>query len=227
MRPLLIVLPVLLIGAVRAETAAELDQVLLKRFQRLQESPPLKARALERGRRRAVLCKYCHGVDGNGGPDDTPILASQNPLYLLHQLQRFASGERKRYVMEKLAAGMDEEDKVNLSLYYASVAQQPAAYDRKLAQAGKVLFASHCAACHGEDGRGRDGYARIAGQKPVYVEKTLLAFRRDAEKRFSPEMQAVSKSLSAEEIRKLAHYVAYLGHDEQTEDTLPANGAAP
>ncbi len=194
-----------------AQPADELDAELLQRYQQLQQNESARVVAVRKGRERAVLCKYCHGEDGNGGPGNTPILAGQNPLYLVHQLERFATGKRKRYVMEKLAQNLSHEEKVNLALYYASVEQKPATFDADKAKAGQPLFASHCTTCHGEHGMGQKGFARIAGQKPEYVKNTLLNFRKDSEKRFSPEMQAITKTLNEAELEQIAHYVASLG----------------
>ncbi len=194
-----------------AQPADELDAALMQRYQQLQQDETAREQAIRKGRERAVLCKYCHGADGNGGPGNTPTLAGQNPLYLVHQLERFASGQRKRFVMEKLAQNLSHEEMVNLALYYASIAQKPADFDAEKARAGQPLFASHCTVCHGETGMGQKGYARIAGQKPEYVKNTLLNFRKDGEKRFSPEMQAITKTLSETELEQIAHYVASLG----------------
>ncbi len=204
----------LLSPLVAAQPTQPLDELLLQRYERLLQNEDLRQQAIDKGRERAVLCRYCHGEDGNGGPGDTPILAGQNPVYLLHQMDRFASGERKRFVMERLAKNFSDEDKVNLALYYASVEMKPAAFDPVQAQRGKLLFEDHCTLCHGHDGRGTQGYARIAGQKPEYVQKTLLGFRRDDEQRFSPEMQAIAKALTETEIEQVAHFVASLGHDD-------------
>ncbi len=197
-----------------AQPRVSLDEALMQRYRQLMNDEDLREQARKKGRERAVLCQYCHGEDGNGGPGDTPILAGQNPVYLVHQMDRFATGERKRFVMEKLARNFSDEDKINLALYYASVEMKPAAFDPVLAQQGKPLFQDHCTLCHGHDGRGTKGYARIAGQKPEYVKKTLLGFRQDDEHRFSPEMQAIAKALTETEIEQVAHFVASLGqHD--------------
>lgn len=190
--------------------AETLNSALEAKMQSINEDDASKAAAIELGRERALLCKFCHGPDGNGGPDDTPILAGQNPTYLLHQIERFATGERKKYVMQKLAASFTDEDKINLAAYYSSIELVPSEHDPVLAAQGQAIFKTHCVYCHGDDGRGKQGYARIAGQKPDYIIFTLNNFKKDSNKRFSPEMQGIAKSLSEEEMKKVAHYVGSL-----------------
>ncbi len=86
-----------------------------------QSSPELKQRAIAMGKQRALLCSQCHGKDGNSVKMDIPNLASQNPVYLLEQIQKFADGRRKDFVMNALAKNFSPEDKVNLTIFYANM----------------------------------------------------------------------------------------------------------
>ena len=67
-----------------------------------------------------------------------------------------------------------------------------------------------CVACHGRDGvgRGLGAYPKLAGQKPVYLQRSLEAYADG--RRHSGIMEPLSAGLSSEEIRQLADYYARL-----------------
>ncbi len=78
-------------------------------------------------------------------------------------------------------------------------------------EAGRTK-AKPCDACHGEDGIGTmPVFPNLAGQKALYLEKQLLAFR-DGSRR-SEVMGIVVKTLSDVDIRNLAAYYAHLAPD--------------
>jgi cytochrome c553 len=169
-----------------------------------------RAKAIKAGRERAILCAYCHGVDGNGKRPEIPKLAGQNPVYLLDQIEKFSTGERKERVMQELSASFAPEDKVKIALYYASVKTKPSGGDPDRARKGQSIFHNHCVGCHGVDGRGKEGYARLAGQQPQYVVKMLREFRDRTGRRSNPWMTAVALHLSDDDMRNVAAYVASL-----------------
>lgn len=205
------------IAATQEEILAERNR-LLQIIKEVESDTSLRAAAIAEGADRSLLCSSCHGRDGNSKQPDTPNLASQHPAYLLEQLQLFASGQRKNFVMQSLAANFSTADKVNLAIYYSSMPVQPAPYDKTLASRGKRIYDSVCFVCHGTNGKGEEGFARIAGQKPEYVSKTLHRYRANAQgkadldevKRTNPRMEQVTQNLSDEDIRELANYVASL-----------------
>lgn len=177
-----------------------------------------RAAAIAEGADRSLLCSSCHGRDGNSKQPDTPNLASQHPAYLLEQLQLFATGQRKNFVMQSLSANFSDTDKVNLAIYFSSMPVQPVEFDATLASNGQRIYNSVCFVCHAKDGKSAEGFARIAGQKPEYVIKTLQRYRANAQgksdplevKRTNPRMEQVTQNLSDEDIRALANYVASL-----------------
>jgi cytochrome c553 len=67
-----------------------------------------------------------------------------------------------------------------------------------------------CARCHGIDGRGRGlaTFPVIAGQRPAYLEETLLAYAR--RERQSGIMQPVAAALPRDTIREIARHYADL-----------------
>jgi cytochrome c553 len=177
-----------------------------------------KQEAIEAGRDRALLCKYCHGKDGNSLKPDVPNLAGQNPRYLLQQIENFASRKRDDFTMSPLAANFSPEDKVNLAIFYYSQPVRTQPLDEARAAKGEALFRNVCSNCHGAGGHGNQKLARLAGQRAIYVENVLKAFRTNANdpaakaesNRTSIAMENVAKNLTNEQIKAVAAYVAQL-----------------
>ena len=174
--------------------------------------------AIRAGKERSILCGHCHGVDGNSLKPDIPNLASQNPAYLIEQIGKFADGRRKNFVMQTLASGFTFQDKVNLAVYFTSQELKPVDADPALAAQGERIYKNVCFRCHGENGKGEEGYARLAGQQVDYVTMTLKRFRANANKtddfdeskRSNASMEQVTARLTDEDIEHLAHYIALL-----------------
>ena len=118
--------------------------------------------------------------------------------------------------MNSLASKFSEDDQINLAIYYSSKKVKASKVDRRQAMQGKKIYRQTCQACHGQTGKGNTGYARLAGQKPAYIELTLSRFRGNAQgpnalkKRRSPIMEPIASHLSDQDIRQLAAYLAGL-----------------
>jgi cytochrome c553 len=174
--------------------------------------------AIGLGRDRIVLCTQCHGTDGSSKMQGVPNLAGQNPAYLLEQVEKFADGRRKNFVMQSLARSFTMEDKVNIAVYFASQRPKPEAADPVLAKEGARIYGNACKMCHGDDGRGEEGYARLAGQRTDYVAMTLKRYRDNAKqgvaaddmKRHNTRMEQVTQHLSDRDIDALAAHIALL-----------------
>lgn len=68
---------------------------------------------------------------------------------------------------------------------------------------------AECAACHGEDGIGRDvEIPNLAGQSEVYLYRQLQHFKSG--KRPHKEMRYESRQLSDQDMQALAHYYSQL-----------------
>ncbi len=92
------------------------------RIVQVQKDAAARAKAMAQGREHAVLCGYCHGLDGNSDKPEIPNLAAQNSAYLLEQAERFADGRREDYtrVMPRLAASLSTEERLALVVCYAA-----------------------------------------------------------------------------------------------------------
>jgi len=204
---------------------AEADQALQEREQIIVEvdkrlnDKTLYNRAMRAGEERTALCGTCHGPDGNAVKPETPNLAGQNPSYIVEQMAKFKDGRRKSFVMQALVKSFSLEDKINLAIYFHSQKLKPLANaNPDVAAKGVEKYRTVCARCHGEDGRGEEGYARLAGQRIDYLKMTLSRFRAnakgmiDAEKRerSNANMEQVTQFLTDEEIESLAHYIAMM-----------------
>lgn len=200
-----------------ATLADEMETMLIEVEERLANNS-LRQQAISLGKDRALLCGYCHGEDGNSVRKDIPNLAGQNPAYLLQQINHFATGQRKDYVMNSLASKFSSDEQINLTIFYATRKTKPVLVDQKLARLGKGLYQTNCQSCHGEDAQGKQDFARLAGQNEAYTIKTLQRFRGNAmkqamidkAKRRSLLMESVSSKLSDQEIKQLAAYLAQL-----------------
>lgn len=167
----------------------------------------------EQGRSRTILCKTCHGADGMAVQPNTPNLAGQNPVYIIDQFQRFADGRRNDFMMSSLAKSFKDKDKINIALYYSNLEMKLSrdrVTDRKLLKKGNQIFSSVCVECHGADGKGQEGYARLAGQRADYVVKMLKEFRDRTGRRTNPWMTSVAIRLSDSDMAAVAAYVSNL-----------------
>jgi mono/diheme cytochrome c family protein len=114
--------------------------------------------------------------------------------------------------MGSLARALTDEDKIRLALYYAGKELAPAGSgDPALLDKGRNLYERFCVECHGIDGRGREGYARLAGQQPGYLVKVLDAFKSGTGARYNPWMSEPAALLeSDEDVRAVAAFLAGL-----------------
>jgi cytochrome c553 len=211
----------ILLGSVFLTTAyvqAEEGNIgsMLKNVEKRLSDKNARQKAIKDGEERTLLCRRCHGSDGNSLQPDVPNLAGQNAKFLLEQIEKFATRQRDDFVMSELAANFTPEDKVNIAVFYHSKTVKPQSVDEKRASKGKTLYYRVCSGCHGIEGYGDHKLARLAGQKPVYVMKVLKTFRSNANnaavrkesQRKSEIMEGVVKNLSDEQIESVAAYVA-------------------
>jgi cytochrome c553 len=192
-------------------TQEKIIQELKPRIEALKSDPKQLARMIEEGRNRTVLCRTCHGKDGAAVKELVPNLAGQNPVYIVDQFQRFGDGRRYDYLMSGLAKSFSDEDKIKVALYYSNLeAKVSGGGDPALLPEGEQLFTAICSECHGTDGHGEKGYARLAGQRVDYVMKMLTEFRDRTGRRSNPWMTAVAIRLNEAQMRAVATYIANL-----------------
>lgn len=192
--------------------AAEKSAAALSVDQKLQSTlrdPALTETAVKAGKKVASFCANCHGDGGTSTKPEIPNLAGQNPAYLLVQTEKFGDGRRRNDFMKGMIKALSDEEKVNAMVYYARQEVKPhASIDSALSKKGGELYFKICQRCHGEQGRGNETIARIAGQQPVYLTSTLKHYRDGTGERTDALMNANTKKLTDADINALVTYVS-------------------
>jgi cytochrome c553 len=177
-------------------------------------------------------CARCHGLDGGSrGMTALPVLAGQQPAYLLASLVAFQRSARQSGIMQPAVASLGSDLMREAARYYADLpgptrpreAPAPAVAERgrDIALRGiPVQRVPPCIACHGPGDVPRNAiYPHLAGQHADYLALQLLLFRSAARGGTAYEhvMRAVATRLRPEQIREVAAYYA----------SLPGPGANP
>lgn len=198
------------VGLVVMSASALAQTALQERLKTVQGDPPALKTAVEAGRKATFFCANCHGEDGLSKTPDVPNLAGQNPAYLLEQVRKFASGERKDPFMQGLIKVLKDEERVQAALYYATAPAVPAPADAAQVPRGKELFAKLCVRCHGEQARGNEFYPRLAGQKLPYLQSSITRYRDNTGIRNNQLMSIATAPLKNDDITALANYLTQL-----------------
>jgi cytochrome c553 len=188
------------------------DEQALQRFNQLNADPVLRQQAYADGQERIRFCGNCHGENGNSKRPHIPNLAEQNPVYLFNAFEKFASGERKDYVMSQLAPNLSLEERVNVAIYFGQqkLLAHSEPVDAALRQQGEVTFKTLCTGCHGVNAEGRDNTPRLAGQPAEYLRKALTRFRDKDPSRAGSVMMSIATDFSDAQIAALAAYLQQL-----------------
>ncbi len=202
---------ILLAAALSLPCGASLAQSSLQdRVKTIQADPAALKVAVEAGKKAGFFCANCHGDEGISKTPDVPNLAGQNPGYLIEQIRKFSSGERKDPFMQGLIKVLKDEDRVNVALYYASVHVPPSSADAAQAVHGQALFSKLCVRCHGDQARGNELYPRLAGQKLPYLQSSITRYRDVTGIRNNQLMSIATATLKNEDITALANYLTQL-----------------
>lgn len=183
---------------------------LEQQLKAIQSDPVALKAAVEGGRKAASFCANCHGEDGNSRSPEVPNLAGQNPAFLLEQIRKFGSGERKDAFMQGLIKLLKDDERLQITLFYAGMPVTPAKADISQVARGKDVFGKLCARCHGEQGHGNAEIPRIAGQKIPYLQTSLMRYRDGTGVRNDQLMSIATASLKNDEIVAVANYLTQL-----------------
>jgi len=136
---------------------------------------------------------------------------TQNPVYLLTQIEKFGDGRRKDEFMSGLIKALKMADRVNMAVYYSS--KQPnttASTDAALVAQGRKRYQATCVGCHGPKAIGNDSTARLAGQRIAYLTEALTDYRASKSPRTDPVMTRVARGLAPSDIPAIAAYLSTL-----------------
>jgi cytochrome c553 len=169
--------------------------------------------------RGVPACASCHGAAGNSAIATNPRLGGQIESYVHKQLVDFTTPARNQVIMTTYAKALTDDEKKNIAAYLA--AQKPgagAARNKDTVELGRKIYrggiadkaVAACASCHGATAAGMPAqYPRLAGQHQDYTVAQLEAFKSGARSN-SPQMTALAKRLSTDEMKAVADYIAGL-----------------
>jgi cytochrome c553 len=177
------------------------------RLKAILADPSARATASDAGRKISSFCANCHGVDGNSKLSEVPNLAGQNPIYLLNQVHKFYTGERRDQWMEPVIKLLSEAERLNIVTYYIGQAVLPASATAPNAE-GKEIYHRVCFRCHGDQARGGERFPRLAGQQNIYLIRSLTRYRDRTGTRMEPEMLAMTAALKDADIKAVADYLS-------------------
>ncbi len=186
-------------------TAADLDA----RLKQLENNPRQFEAMYKVGSKVGAFCANCHGEGGNSLKPDIPNLAGQNPSYLLEQMRQFSEGERRNEFMQRLIRVLSLDEKIGMVIFYSKqeVTHKPPSNDA-LVSKGQAYYNKTCFRCHGDEGRGNEQIARIAGQQPDYLDVTLKRYREGSNIRNGPLMAANARLMTDADIAAVVAYVS-------------------
>ena len=157
------------------------------------------------------LCTGCHGEAGMPVNPDMPITWGQNYYYLYVQLKDYASGRRANEIMNPIAAALSKEEMQALAKHFSEQPWPkttfPAPDDATALQAEQAMTAGACTECHLGNLHGRSGIPRVAGQQPVYLEKTMLELKNKVRKN-APAKSSLFATFPDEDLKALAAYLS-------------------
>lgn len=159
------------------------------------------------GKSKSAACSRCHGADGNSSGPLEPNLAGQDPEYISRQLRAFKEGTRDNGTMKGIAAGLSEADMAALAAYFAGQAPRSSGGGARHARKGREKYQT-CWGCHGMNGKGQEGYPRLAGQHPDYIVQQLKNFKSGVRK--NPAMKSIVANLSSKDMDALGAYLGSL-----------------
>ena len=73
------------------------------------------------GRKKAVQCQACHGLDGLSKLPEAPHIAGQPEAYLVKSMNAYRQGERKDEMMTLVVQQLSPQDIDDLAAYYAAI----------------------------------------------------------------------------------------------------------
>ena len=80
-----------------------------------------KAGDVAAGRRKALQCQTCHGLDGLSRLPEAPHLAGQPERYLVKSLDDYRRGSRNNEMMTIVVKELSDQDIADLAAYYAAI----------------------------------------------------------------------------------------------------------
>ena len=162
------------------------------------------------------LCAECHGEDGWGSSGgEYPQLAGQHSSVIIKQLADIRAGNRdhpKMFPIVEQSQIGGAQAIADIAAYISTLLMDsfPAAGDGDNLAKAEALYIQSCSRCHGEQGEGDAGlhYPLIQGQHYEYLLRQLRWIRDGQRKNANPQMAALIRQLSDDDLKLLADYVS-------------------
>ena len=161
----------------------------------------------------AAVCAACHGADGNSVAPIFPNLAGQTQRYIYLQLKDYKEGRRQNELMSPQAANLTKQQMNDLGYWFASQKAKSTGFKAngtKVTEGKKVADNALCPMCHLGGFSGQNEVPRVAGQHYDYILKQLMDFKYKRRTNDAGNMQSVVRTLSDEDLERLAQYAANL-----------------
>ncbi|MFT3731936.1 MAG: cytochrome C [Hyphomicrobium sp.] len=167
----------------------------------------------------ATTCAGCHGENGVPIDKTIPVIWGQRREYILKQLWDFKIGHRKNETMAAIVDALTKTDMEALASYFSkkqwpALGQTPAPDDVKT-KALDVISQLNCWGCHQDQFQGDYVRPRLRSQQEEYLLKTMTDFHTGERANF-PAMESLMKSLSEDELKPIATYLAGLPSEMPT-----------
>jgi len=82
---------------------------------------------VQRAKAKISLCIGCHGIPDyrTAYPEvyRVPMIAGQNPGYLVKALEAYKSGERSHPTMRAISRSLSDQDMADIAVYYGTAAK--------------------------------------------------------------------------------------------------------
>ncbi|MFT4570743.1 MAG: cytochrome c553 [Hyphomicrobiaceae bacterium] len=156
-------------------------------------------------------CAACHLDDGSGRPDGAiPRLAGQRRAVIENQLSRLRSGMIHLPVMQPLARTLSAAQSTVIATYLSELAVPSPTAPIQGHDRGKMLYARHCASCHGVNAEGQDARKahRLCGQHARYLNRRLDEISAHTRGASDDVMAAMIADVPAQDRRLIVDYVA-------------------
>jgi len=172
---------------------------------------------VQRGKDAYAECQTCHRTDASGRISfNIPRLSGQHASVLIKQLMDIRSGLRVNQEMRDYMHDSDLtlQDFADMAAYLQSlpvvgrIGQGPP----ELVSRGQALYASDCAACHGEHAEGRAElfFPMLASQHYGYLLREMDLILNGERGNSNPAMPPILENYSTEEKQAIAAYLAQL-----------------
>ena len=193
-------------------------------------APAAQAQDAKAGEKKNAMCIGCHGIPGYQAtfPEihKVPMIAGQNPKYIVSALTAYQKGERKHPTMRAIAASLSEQDMADLAAYFSQQGQTPGAAAPKAAEAppaaaAALLAKGNCASCHGADFATPidPSYPKLAGQHPDYLYVALKSYQIQNNAhigRSNAIMGGMAAPFTRAELKQIANYLGSLPGELKT-----------